>query len=49
MCQANMYCSKVHLLLRKLLTDKMVFILYIITKAVKGKAFRKYGKKSEIP
>lgn len=48
-CQANMYCSKVHLLLRKLLTDKMVFILYIITKAVKGKAFRKYGKKSEIP
>lgn len=47
-CQANMYCSKIHLLLRKLLADKMVFILYIITKAVKGKAFGKYGKKSEI-
>lgn len=40
------YCGKTHLLLRKMLAGKFVFPIYLVTKAVKGKAFGKYRKKS---
>lgn len=45
-CSSNQYCSKTHLILRKLLAGKCVFPVYIVTKVVKGKAFGKYRKKS---
>ena len=43
-CPINMYCSKTHFILRNLISAKMVFVLYIVTKAVKGKTFKKYRK-----
>lgn len=45
-CSSNQYCSKIHFILRKMLAGKFVFPVYLVTKAVKGKAFGKYRKKS---
>ncbi|MDM8247295.1 glycosyltransferase [Lacrimispora saccharolytica] len=44
-CRTDGYCSKMHFLIRILLYRKMIFLLYFVTKSVKGKEFRKYLKK----
>lgn len=45
-CHTREYCSKAHFLIRLLLQRKMLFLLYYITRVVKGKEFRKYLKKN---
>ena len=41
----DVYYSKIHFLLRILLYRRCIFPLYLITKIVKGREFRKYWKK----